>query len=129
MNFKESIELNFKEYSKALANDIQDQHHRKSNLEIGKGMILNIQRKGKKLLINETELHEYMDTKILEITRFVSSVILALVVITILTIINIFKGGDIFLYALILLPLIGRRYANDMILKWLRNKFQELIGM
>ena len=129
MNFKESIELNFKEYSKALVSEIQDQYHRKSNLEIGKGMILNIQRKGKKLLINETELHEYMDTKILEITRFVSSVILALVVITILTIINIFKGGDIFLYALILLPLIGRRYANDMILKWLRNKFQELIGM
>ena len=92
-------------------------------------MILNIQRKGKKLLIKETELHEYMDTKITEITRFVSSVILALVVITILAIINIFKAVDIFLYALILLPLIGRRYSNDMISKWLRNKFQELIGI
>ena len=96
---------------------------------MGKDMILNIQRKGSKLLIKETELHAYMDTKIQEITRFVSSVTLALVVITILSIITIFKGGDIFLYLLIALPLIGRRYANDMILKWLRNKFQELIGM
>ena len=92
-------------------------------------MILNIQRKGKKLLIKETELHAYMDAKIQEITRFVSSVTLALVVITILTIINIFKGGDIFLYLLIALPLIGRRYANDMISKWLRKKFEELMGI
>jgi hypothetical protein len=96
---------------------------------MGKGMILNIQRKGKKLLIKETELHEYMDTKILEITRFVSSVTLALVVITILAIINIMKAGDIYLYLLIALPLIGRMFANDMISKWLRKKFQELIGM
>jgi len=92
-------------------------------------MILNIQQKGKKLLIKESELHAYMDTKILEITRFVSSVTLALVVITILAVINIFKGGDIFLYILIALPLIGRAYINDKISKWLRNKFQELIGM
>ncbi len=96
---------------------------------MGKGMILNIQRKGKKLLIKETELHEYMDIKIQEITRLASSVTLALIVITILTIINIFKAGDIFLYALIVLPLIGRGYANDMISKWLRKKFQELIGI
>ena len=96
---------------------------------MGKGMILNIQRKGKKLLINETELHAYMDTKIQEITRWASSVILALVVITILAIINILKAGDIYLYGLIVLPLIGRVYANDMISNWLRKKFQELIGM
>ncbi len=71
-------------------------------------MMLNIQRKGKKLLIKETELHAYMDTALQEITRLASSVILALVVITLLAILTIFKAGDIFLYALILLPLIGR---------------------
>ena len=92
-------------------------------------MMLNIQRKGKKLLIKETELHEYMDTKIMEITRFVSSVTLALIVITILSIITIFKAGDIYLYILIALPLIGRVYTNDKISKWLRNKFQDLIGI
>jgi len=96
---------------------------------MGKGMILKIQRKGKKLLIKETELQEYMNTKIQEITRLATSVTLALLVITILAIINIFKAGDIYLYALILLPLIGRVYANDMISKWLREKFQELIGI
>ena len=92
-------------------------------------MILNIQRKGKKLLINETELHAYMDTKIQEITRLASSVTLALVVITILAIITIFKARDIYLYLLLALPLIGRVYVSDKITNWLRNKFQELIGM
>jgi len=92
-------------------------------------MMLNIQRKGNKLLIKEAELHAYMDTKIQEITRLASSVTLALVVITILAIINIFKARDLYLYALIALPLIGRVYVNDKISNWLRNKFQELIGM
>lgn len=96
---------------------------------MGKGMTLNIQRKGKKLLIKETELYEYMDTKIQEITRLASSVTLALVVITILTIINVFKAGDIYLYALIAVPLIGRGYVNNTISNWLRKKFQELIGI
>ena len=96
---------------------------------MGKGMILNIQRKGKKLLINESELHAYMDTKLQEITRMGTSVTLALVVITILAIINIFKAGDIYIYALVALPLIGRVYVNDKISNWLRNKFQELIGI
>ncbi len=92
-------------------------------------MILKIQRKGSKLLIKETELHAYMDTKIQEITRLGSSVTLALVVITILAIITIFKAKDIYLYILLALPLIGRVYVNDKISNWLRKKFQELIGM
>ncbi|MEE8431158.1 MAG: hypothetical protein V3S16_07920 [Candidatus Desulfatibia sp.] len=92
-------------------------------------MMLNIQRKGKKLLIKETELHAYMDTKLQEITRLASSVTLSLIMITILAILTIFKAGDIFLYALILLPLVGRMYVSDMIAKWLRKKFQELIGI
>ena len=92
-------------------------------------MMLNIQRKGKKLLIKETELHAYMDTKLQEITRLASSVTLSLIMITLLAILTIFKAGDIFLYALILLPLVGRVYVRDMISKWLRKKFQELIGI
>jgi hypothetical protein len=92
-------------------------------------MVLQIQRKGKKLLLQEDELHAYMDTKINEISRLASSVTLALIMITIVAILTIFKAGDIYLYALILLPLVGRVYVGDMISRWLRNKFQELIGI
>jgi hypothetical protein len=92
-------------------------------------MVLEIQRKGKKLLLQEDELHAYMDTKINEISRLASSVTLALIMITIVAILTIIKAGDIYLFALILLPLVGRGYVGDMISSWLRNKFQELIGI
>jgi hypothetical protein len=92
-------------------------------------MVLQIQRKGKKLLLTEDELHEYMDMKINEISRLASSMTLALIMITMVAILTIFKAGDIYLYALILLPLIGRMYVGDMISKWLRKKFQDLIGI
>lgn len=94
-----------------------------------KGMVLQIQRKGKKILLTEDELHEYMDIKINEISRLASSIILALIMITMVAILTIFKAGDIYLYALILLPLVGRVYVGDMILRWLRKKFQDLIGI
>ncbi|MBL7180299.1 MAG: hypothetical protein ISS65_08850 [Desulfobacterales bacterium] len=92
-------------------------------------MVLQIQRKGKKILLTEDELHEYMDIKINEISRLASSIILALIMITMVAILTIFKAGDIYLYALILLPLVGRVYVGDMILRWLRKKFQDLIGI
>jgi len=96
---------------------------------MGKGMVLQIQRKGKKLLLQEDELHAYMDTKINEISRLASSVTLALIMVTMVAILTIFKARDIYLYALILLPLVGRVYVGDMISRWLRKKFQDLIGI
>lgn len=92
-------------------------------------MVLQIQRKGKKLLLQEDELHAYMDTKINEISRLASSVTLALIMVTMVAILTIFKARDIYLYALILLPLVGRVYVGDMISRWLRKKFQDLIGI
>ena len=91
-------------------------------------MFLSVQRKGKKLLLNEAELHEYMESKIKDISSLASSGTLALVMITILAVLTIFKVGDIYLYALILLPFVGRVYVDGMITRWLRKKFKELTG-
>ncbi len=91
-------------------------------------MILNIQRKGKKLLLIEAELKAYMDTKIQEITRLGASVIVAFAMVTLVAVLTVLKAGDIFLYLIIFLPLIVRRYVNNMVTSWLRKKFQELIG-
>jgi hypothetical protein len=96
---------------------------------MGKGMVLQIQRKGKKLLLTEAELHEYIEIKINEISRLASSMILALIMITMVAILTIFKVRDVYLYALILIPLLGRAYVSGMTSKWLRKKFQDLIGI
>jgi len=90
-------------------------------------MILNIQRKGKKLLLKEAELTAYMDTKLNDISKLASSVITSFIMVTILAILTIFKAGDIYLYALIILPLVARSYVFNMVNKWLQKRFQELI--
>jgi hypothetical protein len=38
-----------------------------------------------------------------------------------------FRAGDIYFYAIILLPLVGRWYIAGMINKWLKKKFKELL--
>ena len=90
-------------------------------------MILNIQRKGKKLLLKEAELKAYMDTTLNEISKLASSVITSFIMVTILAILTIFKAGDIYLYGLIILPLVARSYVYNMVNKWLQKRFQELI--
>ena len=91
-------------------------------------MLLQRQIKGKKVLLQESELQEYMSAKINELTGLAANVVTALIMVSLMVVLNYIKAGDIFYFALILIPLAGRWYIGDLIKKWLRNKFKELIG-
>ena len=88
-------------------------------------MILRIQRKGKKVLMEESELQEYMTTKLRVLAGLFSNVIIALIMVSMVVILNFAQARDIFYYALILLPIIGRYYIGDLIMKWLSKQFKE----
>lgn len=90
-------------------------------------MFLKIQRKGKNILLNESELQEYMSAKLGELTGLASNVVTALVMVTLIVVLNFFKSRDVYFYALILLPIIGRWFIGDIIYRWLKNKFKELL--
>ena len=90
-------------------------------------MTLNIQRKGKKLLLKEAELKAYMDAKLNELSNLASSVITSFIMVTILALLTIFKASDIYLYALIILPIIARSYVFSKTHGWLQKKFKELL--
>jgi hypothetical protein len=90
-------------------------------------MLLSIQRKGKKVLMNEEELQEYMSLKLNELAGLVSNITIALIMTSLLVVFNFFRAGDIYLYALILIPLVARWYIVGMVNKWLRKKFKELL--
>ena len=90
-------------------------------------MILRIQRKGKNILLNESELQEYMSAKLNELTGLASNVVTALVMVSLIVVLNFFKARDFYFYALILLPIIGRWFIGDIIYRWLKNKFKELL--
>ena len=91
-------------------------------------MFLQRQIKGKKVLLVESELQEYMSAKLNEITGLAANVVTALIMVSLVVVLDFIKAGNIFYFALILLPLAGRWYARDLIIKWLRNKFKELLG-
>jgi hypothetical protein len=90
-------------------------------------MILSTQRKGKKVLMNWEELQEYMSLKLNELTGLVSNMAIALLMTSLVVVFTFFRAGDIYFYAIILLPLAGRWYLGKWVNKWLRKKFKELL--
>jgi hypothetical protein len=90
-------------------------------------MLLSIQRKGKKVLMNEEELQEYMSAKLNELAGLLSNMAIALIMTSLLVVFTFLRAGDMYIYALILLPLVGRWYMGGMVNKWLKKKFKELL--
>jgi uncharacterized membrane protein len=89
-------------------------------------MILNIQRKGKNILIEQAVLQEYMTKKINELTGLATNVIAALIMISFIPVLSFFKAGDLYYFALLLIPLVGRHYLGNLVNRWLTKQFKEL---
>jgi len=90
-------------------------------------MILRVKHKGSRILLEKDELREYMDKKIQNLNNLAASVATSLIMISMIVIIVTFKGGDIFYFLLILLPLFARPYLGSLTFKWLRKQFKELL--
>ena len=90
-------------------------------------MNLKVERKGKKVLLVESDLHEYMSKKLQELGSLATNVVTALIMVTMIVILNYAKARDVFYYALILLPIAGRFYIGNMVIKWLEKQFKELL--
>ena len=90
-------------------------------------MLPSIQRKGKKVLMNEEELQEYMSRKINELAGLFSNITIALIMTSLLVVFNFLRARDMYFYALILIPLVARWYIAGMVNKWLRKKFEALL--
>ena len=91
--------------------------------------ILDYKRKGDMLIVNQTSLNEYLDKKLRDLGMFLSNVITALVIVSVMVVIQTFKASDIYLYALILLPLIARGFIYARVERSLQKKFAELLEL
>ena len=92
-------------------------------------VIVDSKRKGDKLIINHTQLHKYLEEKLHDMTNFLSNVITALIILSVMVVIQTFKASDIYLYGLILLPLIARGFVYNRISKSLQKRFEELLTL
>ena len=88
---------------------------------------MEIKKRGNKITFDLTELSHYVDKKIHEIGNFISNAIVALIIVSIMVVIQTFKASDIYLYGLILLPLIARGFVYTRIQKYLYRSLNELI--
>ena len=77
--------------------------------------------------MNQEELQEYMSVKLNELAGLLSNMAIALIMTSLLVVFTFFRVGDMYFYALILLPLIGRWYLGGMVNNWLKKKFKELL--
>jgi len=92
-------------------------------------VILDQRRKGDKLIVNHRQLHEYLEQKFHDLSNFIGNCITALVIVSIMVVIQTFKASDIYLYALILLPLVARGFVYNKISANLHKRFEELLNL
>ncbi len=90
-------------------------------------MILRITRKGKNLLVEETEFQEYITKQLRELINLSTNVVAALIMISLIVVFTYFRLSDYFYLGLIIIPLIGRAFIREMVAKWLRKHFKELL--
>ena len=90
-------------------------------------MLLRKERKGKKIILNEEELQEYMSVKLNELAGLASNMTIALSMTSLVVVFDFFMAGDMYFYAIILIPLVARWYVGGMLNKWLRKKFKEIL--
>jgi hypothetical protein len=92
-------------------------------------VIVDSKRKGDKLIVNHTQFQEYLEQKLHDMTNFLSNVITALIILSVMVFIQTFKASDVYLYGLILLPLIARGFLYNRISANLHKKFAELLEL
>ena len=86
-----------------------------------------IERRRGKLLLDEAELQEYMAGKLRELGGLATNTIAALAMISMIVVLTYFKATDYYYFGLIAIPLLGRSFIGEMVHKWLRNMFNELL--
>ena len=95
--------------------------------EAKENMILRYTRKGKNLLVEEAEFQEYITKQLRELINLSTNVVAALIMISLIVVFTYFKVSDYFFLGLIIIPLIGRTFIREMVAKWLRKHFKELL--
>ena len=91
--------------------------------------LLDHKTKGDKLIINHSQLNKYLEQKLHDLTNFMSNVITALIILSVMVIVQTFKASDVYLYGLILLPLIARGFMYNRISASLHKRFGELLEL
>ena len=85
--------------------------------------------KGQRVLINQTELVEYMEKKVLDLSSMAGDLIISLIIVSAVVLLNYMLVPYYFLFLLILVPLLARGFIHTKVESYMRRFFRELLEM
>lgn len=85
------------------------------------------ERRGGQITFREQELNDYVVDRIRSLCGLFTNITLALTVVSLLVVLDYLRVPDIYLFGLILIPLIARNYVISWYESWLRQMFRELL--
>ena len=80
-------------------------------------------------MINQTELGEYMEKKVLDLSSMAGDLIISLIIVSAVVLLNYMLVPYYFLFLLILVPLLARGFVHSKVESWMRRFFRELMEM
>ena len=80
-------------------------------------------------MINQTELGEYLEKKVLDLSSMAGDLIMSLVIVSAVVFLNYMLVPYYFLFLLILVPLLARGFIHSKVESWMRRFFRELLEM
>lgn len=80
-------------------------------------------------MINQTELVEYMEKKVLDLSSMAGDLIISLIIVSAVVLLNYMLVPYYFLFLLILVPLLARGFVHSKVESWMRRFFRELLEM
>ena len=80
-------------------------------------------------MINQTELGEYMEKKVLDLSSMAGDLIISLIIVSAVVLLNYMLVPYYFLFILILVPLLARGFVHSKVESWMRKFFRELLEM
>ena len=80
-------------------------------------------------MINQTELVEYMEKKVLDLSSMAGDLIISLIIVSAVVFLNYMLVPYYFLFLLILVPLLARGFVHSKVESWMRRFFRELLEM
>ena len=92
-------------------------------------LIVDYKRKGDKVIVSHTQLSEYLDHKLNDLSNFLTNIITAFVILTAFAILQTFKVPAVYLLGLILLPLVARGIIYAKVESNLHKKFEDLLSL
>lgn len=85
-------------------------------------------KKEGRITFRKDEFTNFMDEKLNQLAALLTNLTIALAIVSILVVLDYFNVPEIYLFGLILIPLVGRGFVISWYESWLKENFKGILG-